>query len=170
MFDFGTAPWEIAVRTIAIYLAIFLPLRLLGKRQLGQFTIYDLVFVLLVANSVQPAITGPDSSLGGGLVIIFTLVAVNLAVSRLELIPALHRVFMPEPAVIIKGGAFIDSAMRREQVDRDECETAIREHGLPDVSQVALGVLEPDGTISIVPTDARLMHSKRRIRYQRRAS
>jgi len=52
-------------------------LRFFGKRELGQMTVFDLVLVLLVANAVQPAMTGPDTSLVGGLLIIGTLLAVN---------------------------------------------------------------------------------------------
>src|SRR5437870_13039590 len=84
--------WEIALRCAAIYLILLLGLRLFGKREVGQFTLFDLVFVLLVANAVQPAMTGPDNSLGGGFVIIATLLLLNFAVSRLRVrLPVVER-------------------------------------------------------------------------------
>lgn len=91
----------------------------------------------------------------------------NLAVARLEPLRFFHRFLVPEPAVVIKDGTYLEAALHREGVDRELCETAIREHGIGSVAEVALGVLEPDGTISIVPTDARLFRTRRRVRYQR---
>src|SRR2546423_4367258 len=64
-------PWtHLVLRAVIIYVVFFIGLRLFGKRELGQFTTFDLVLVLLVANALQPAITGPDNSLtGGGLIL-----------------------------------------------------------------------------------------------------
>src|SRR5205807_6971190 len=77
--------WDLVLRCLVIYAALVVGLRLTGKREVGQFTLFDLVLVLLVANAVQPAMTGPDSSLAGGLVIIVVLLAVNTVVGRLRL-------------------------------------------------------------------------------------
>lgn len=167
MFDLAVPIWVLAVRSVAIYLALLLVLRVFGKREVGQFTLYDLVFILLVANAVQPAMTGPDTSLGGGFVIIAALAAVNYAAGRLERTRLFNRFLEGEPTVLVKDGKYVDSAMRREGVDQKLCETAIREHGLDGVGEVNLGVLEPDGTISIVPKDSQTIRSRRRVRYRR---
>ncbi len=167
MFDLSIPAWEIVARAVVIYVVLLLALRLFGKREVGQFTLYDLVFVLLVANAVQPSITGPDSSLVGGVIIIAALTLLNLAIARLEPLPFFHRFLLPEPTVVIRDGEYLEAAMRREGVDRELVETAIREHGVPSVSEVQLGVLEPDGTISIVPSDSRTMRTRRRVRFQR---
>jgi uncharacterized membrane protein YcaP (DUF421 family) len=159
------------VRSAAIYVAMLLAFRLAGKRQIGQFTLFDLVLVLLVANAVQPAMTGPDSSLLGGLIIIATLVGINFGVAQLDRIERFHRFFSPPPTEIIRDGKFLDSAMDREGVDREEVEMAIREHGLKDVSEVDLGVLEPDGSISIIGKEtqtATRRRVRRRFRYRPR--
>lgn len=151
------------MRSVAIYAALLLGLRLFGKREVGQFTLYDLVLVLLVANAVQPAMTGPDSSLIGGGLIILTLILVNYAVGRLDGVGFLHRLFSPAPTLIIKDGQVLDARCRREGIDREELEMAVREHGLPDISRVSMGVLEPDGSISIVGDDA-VSKTQRRLR------
>ena len=70
LFHFGVPFWQLIVRSAVIYLVLLAALRLFGKREVGQFTLYDLVLILLVANAVQPAMTGPDASLGGGMIII----------------------------------------------------------------------------------------------------
>jgi uncharacterized membrane protein YcaP (DUF421 family) len=167
MLNFGIPPWELVVRAIVIYVALLGALRLFGKREVGQFTLYDLVLVLLVANAVQPAMTGPDSSLAGGILIIATLILLNWAIGQLDRFRIFHRLFQPQPSLIIKDGHYLTDRMRREGVDLDETQMAIREHGLRDVSEVQMGVLEPDGTISIVGKDALVKRTKRRVRYVR---
>ena len=140
-----------------------------GKREVGQFTLFDLVFILLVANALQPAITGPDTSLGGGLILIVTLVALNFLVGRLDNLPRFHRLFTPAPAVVVRDGKYLTDVMRREGVDQEEVEMAIREHGIADLKEVQLAVLEADGTISVLPTGTVMHRSRHRIRYHHRA-
>ncbi|HEY3194603.1 MAG TPA: YetF domain-containing protein [Candidatus Dormibacteraeota bacterium] len=161
--------WELVLRAVLIYAALLVALRVFGKREVGQFTLYDLVFILLVANALQPAITGPDTSIVGGLVLIAALVSTNYVVGRLDRLPRFHRLFSPHPAVIIRDGEFLPDVMRREGVDKDEVEMAMREHGITDLGEVQLAVLEADGTISIVPTGVAMQRTKRRVRYHHRA-
>src|SRR5438270_6514125 len=169
MLHFGVPPWELVLRSVAIYVALLVALRLFGKREVGQFTLYDLVLVLLVANAVQPAVTGPDNSLSGGIVIILTLVIVNFGVSRLDRNPRLQWLFEAAPSVIVRDGKYLADQMRRQGVDEQEVETAMREHGVDDLRTVKLAILEPDGSISIVPKDAKVTRTKRRVRYHRRS-
>jgi len=153
---------------MVVYAALLVALRLFGKREVGQFTLYDLVFILLVANALQPAMTGPDSSVGGGIVLIAALVAANFAVGRLDDIGIFHRLFGSSPSVLIKDGKLMPAALKREGITGDEVEMAIREHGVDSLKEVELGVLEPDGTISIVPTEANMRKSRRRVRFMQR--
>jgi uncharacterized membrane protein YcaP (DUF421 family) len=161
--------WELVLRAVAIYIALLLALRLSGKREVGQFTLYDLVFILLVANALQPAITGPDTSVVGGLILIVSLVGLNFIVGKLDNLPRFHRIFTPAPAVIVKDGTYLKDVMRREGVDEEEVEMAMREHGVLDLKEVQLAVLEPDGTISVVPTTSSMTRTKHRIRYHHRS-
>ncbi|MGH7904268.1 MAG: DUF421 domain-containing protein [Candidatus Dormibacteraceae bacterium] len=167
LFHFGVPAWQLVVRSAVIYVALLAMLRIFGKREVGQFTLYDLVLVLLVANAVQPAMTGPDSSLGGGLVIIGALVGLNFVIARLDRYRLFHRLLVPQPTVIIRDGHYLEVVMRREGVDQEQCEMAIREHGMESVKDVQLAVLEPDGTISVVPTGSKTIRTRRRVRYVR---
>ena len=136
-----------------------------GKREVGQFTLYDLVFILLVANALQPAMTGLDTSITGGLVLIAALVAANFAVGRLDRLPRFHQIFGSAPAVLIKDGKLVPATLKREGLTEEEVDMAIREHGVDDLKDVKLGVLEPDGTISIVPTESKLRRTRRKVRF-----
>ncbi len=153
-----------------IYLVFLLVLRFFGKREVGQFTLTDLVLILLVANAVQPAMTGPDSSLLGGLVIVATLFLTNLALSYLRVRSTPFRKFLEgEPAVIGRDGAWIERVMRREGVDVDEAEMALREHGVAAITDAELVVLEVDGTISVVPKEGGgVKRGRHRVRFTRR--
>ena len=85
MFHLGTPVWQIVVRSLVVYLAVFVGFRLTGKRELGQMTIFDLVLILLIANAVQNAMVGADVSLQGGLVAAGVLLLVNRLVAEARL-------------------------------------------------------------------------------------
>ena len=128
------------------------------------------MLVLLVANAVQPAMTGPDTSLVGGLVIIVVLLALNYLTGRLRLrSPRLNALLRGHPTVLVQNGHFLEAALQHEGVDRDECEMAFREHGIDRLADVKLAVLELDGSISVVPQDSPMIHTRRHVRPSRRA-
>jgi len=142
---------EVAARSAIIYIVLLIGLRLFGKREVGQFTLFDLVLVLLVANAVQPAMTGPDTSLLGGLVIVATLLIINRALALLRLHNSWARRFLEgTPTILARDGEWNDTALKHEGLDEDDVSMALREHGYGDVSEVGLAVLETDGSISIV--------------------
>lgn len=168
MFNFGTVWWEIGLRTTLVYVAVLLGLRLTGKRQIGQMAPFDLVLILLIANAVQNAMVGPDTSLVGGLVAAGVLLGLNLGVARLnQVLPLFRRLSEGMPAVLILRGQMVPGALSREGIDQVELEQAIREHGLADVSAVEMAVLEVDGSISIVPKDQQVIRAPRRFRQVR---
>lgn len=160
---FDIPPWDLVVRSVAVYLVLLLTLRIFGKREIGQFTLFDLVMVLLVANAVQPAMTGPDTSLGGGLLIILTLVITNRALAEgRRRIPALRFVLESPATTIARDGEWLPDAVNREGLDAADLEEALREHGIASVDEVAQAVLEPDGSISVVPREGRPLVARRR--------
>ena len=151
---FDIPPWELIVRSITIYAAMVVVLRIFGKREIGQFTLFDLVLVLLVANAVQPAMTGLDTSLGGGVLIILTLVLTNRALAQARRrLPFLRGVLASPPTIIARDGAWLPEAVEHEELDSEDLDSSLREHGISSVEEVALAVLEPDGSISVVPRD-----------------
>src|ERR1700716_4284952 len=99
-------PWtHLVLRAVIIYVAFFVGLRLLGKRKLGQFTTLDLVLALLVANALQPAITGPDNSVTGGVIIITILLVFNRAVALVRnRWPRFDALIDPPPTASVQDG------------------------------------------------------------------
>ncbi len=171
MWNLAVPWWELIVRSAVIYFALIVALRLFGKRQIGQFTIFDLVLILLVANAVQPAMTGPDNSLLGGLIIIGSLVAVDGVVGLARArVPIVNQLLEPRPTVLAEDGAWQSKAMEEQDVTLEDGEMALREHGIGDIEDVELAVLEADGSISVVPKDhsASGRRPRRRFRLLRR--
>ena len=167
LFHLGVPWYELVIRSVGIYFVLLLGLRVFGKREVGQFTLFDLVFVLLVANAVQPAMTGPDASLFGGVIIVFSLLTANWIVGKLDDIPAFHRLVTPSPTVLLKDGKLIEKAMTKEGITQDDVEMAMREHGLDDLALVKEAVLEADGSISIVGKDEKTQRRRRKVRFVR---
>jgi len=169
VFELGTPLWQVIVRTLAVYAAVLVGLRVLGKRQLGQMTIFDLVMILLIANAVQNAMVGPDTSLEGGIVAAVVLLLVNFGLSRgFARSRYVERLVESPPTLLVKDGSFIQSNLRHEGLAREEVEMAIREHGLESVRAVHFAYLEPDGTVSVVPMSTGVLRGHRKVRQMKK--
>jgi uncharacterized membrane protein YcaP (DUF421 family) len=143
---------DIAGRTALVYVAILIGLRLAGKREMGQMTVFDLLVLMLLANAVQNAMVGPDNSLLGGLLAAAILLVLNALLRRARAHwPRLGHVLAGTSTVLISHGKIEEKNLRREGVDQELLEQALREHGVQDVAGVDLAVLELDGSISVVP-------------------
>lgn len=172
MWELSVPLIEIVVRTTIIYFVFLLLLRLSGKRQLGQFTLFDIALVLLAANALQPAMTGADQSVTGGVIIVITIFTLNRLVAEARVrVPIVKRLLEFQKTVIGLDGHWIMDTFGQQGIDVADVESALREHGLERVDQVKLAVLEEDGSISIVPADGEDNPAarRRRRRYKRGA-
>lgn len=171
MWTLGTPALDLVIRSFVIYAVFFGALRLFGKREIGQFTLFDLALVLLAANALQPAITGPDNSLTGGLVIVVTLFLLNRGVAMLRVrSPFVRRLLEYGPSVVGRDGAWLLPELVHQGLDLIDVEAALREHGLDSVDEMRLATLEADGSISIVAFDSpdgAVAATRRRRRYRR---
>jgi len=158
MLDFGGIHLPVLAntlfRSVAVYLAVVIALRLAGKRHVGQLSIVDFVLVLLVSNAVQNAMVGSDTSLAGGLVAALTLIAVNWVLTRVALKSVrLGSAIEGEPTLLVRNGQVLDQHLLREGIRPQELEAAIREHGFEDFRKCRSVIEEIDGSISVVPYD-----------------
>ena len=140
---------QIVLRTTAIYLVVLIGVRLSGKREVGQMTPFDLTLLLLISNAVQNAMTGPDTSVVGGVTAAATLLILNYLVAELSGGNRRFRKLVEgQPTLLIHDGKVISSHMSKEHVSMDELQRSLREHGIASYHDVALAVLEVDGSIS----------------------
>lgn len=144
--------WDIILRTTLIYCVLLIGLRITGKRELGQLSMFDFVLLLVISNAVQNAMTGGDNSLTGGITSAVTLFVVNTIVSRITQHSKFARHLLEgEATVIVHSGQILIQNAAREGITTDEIMAAMREHGIEELSQVGLAVLEVDGSISVIP-------------------
>jgi uncharacterized membrane protein YcaP (DUF421 family) len=160
---------HIIFSTTGVYLFIILALRLLGKTELAQLSITDLIFVLLISNAVQNAMVGSDTSLGGGILAASVLFILNLIFKKLKYkFPSIKKVMEGEPVILIHKGKLLEENCRKNNITKDELLQAIREHGSSSIEEVDSLILEADGNISVVSNEYK-HHSVRRLKKRKNA-
>lgn len=144
---------ETILRAAAIYLIVWLVMRITGKRTLAQVTIFDFVLLLMVSQAGQQALLGDDLSLTNALLIIVTLVGIHLLFTAANYRwPVFDKFANDVPLVLIDDGRVLDERMRKSKVNEDDIlEQARMAHGLERMDQIKYAVLERTGGISVVP-------------------
>jgi len=130
-----------------------------------------LVLLLLLSNSVQNAMTGPDTSLVGGIVAALVLLILNYLLAEVSGVNRKFRkLIQGSPSLLVHNGEIITAHMAKEHVSMDELNRAFREHGCVQVHDVALAVLEVDGSISVLKNDdiPESVNPHRRLKFLRR--
>jgi uncharacterized membrane protein YcaP (DUF421 family) len=144
----------IAGKSTAVYLFIIAAIRIFGKRELAQLSVTDLVFILLISNSVQNAMVGSDTTLPGGMAAALGLFIANYLLKFLLRKSAwLNRAVQGEKIVLVHDGVLLQKGMKDAMMTYDELERAIREHGVSSIKEVNLAILEADGNISVLSKD-----------------
>ena len=155
---------QIIFRSVVVYLFIILALRLFGKKELTQLSIIDLVFILLISNSVQNAMVGDNISLLGGLTAATSLFVVNWTLKNLIFrSKSLSKIVQGEPLVLVYRGKIIQKHLDQAELSIKELAAAIREHGVREIKDVDIVILEVDGNISVVSKTNRKTTKKRRL-------
>jgi len=154
----------IILRSVSVYLFIILAIRFFGKKELSQLSIIDLVFILLISNSVQNAMVGNNTSLAGGLTAAGALFIVNWTLKNfIYRSKGLSQAIQGSPVMLIYGGKIIKKHLEAARISPSELEAAVREHGVNDISEVDLAVLEVDGQISVLSKNFNRRTKKRRL-------
>jgi uncharacterized membrane protein YcaP (DUF421 family) len=142
---------DLIIRTVVIFTVILVLTRMLGRRELGSLEPFDLILLIVVGDLVQQGVTQDDYSLTGAVLVIATLALLSIGVSYLSFrVPRLRPVLNGEPIVLVEGGRFIDSNMRRERLTEAEVHSAARQNGLATLDGVRFAVLETNGQISFI--------------------
>jgi uncharacterized membrane protein YcaP (DUF421 family) len=142
---------DVALRTTLVYLALLVGLRLTGKRQLGQLSVFDLVLLLVIANAVQNAMVGADTSVWGGLVAAGVLIVWHRVIGWLQRRSRrVAKLLGGSPTILIYDGRVRTEALADEGLTEAELLQALREHGVATPADVRIAVLETDGMISVI--------------------
>ena len=151
MFELSIPWWELMLRSVLVFAALLLLLRLTGKRQVGQLAPNDLVLLLILANAVQNSMNGGDNSLIGGLISATTLVLLNYGVGKLVANNrAVERLVDGRPQILVRDGVVFERALQEAGITQEELRGVLRQNGQPHVAQVHLAILETNGSISVL--------------------
>jgi uncharacterized membrane protein YcaP (DUF421 family) len=146
--DIGVA--ELIVRAAVVYFALFLLLRFIGKKHVGQMSPFDLVVLLIISETVDASLIGDDKSLTGGLISAATLIALVAIVGYLTWKNrTVERWVDGRPKILVRHGHVLNEVLAGQEVTRSELMEALRQQGCSAVTKVRFAVLENDGTISV---------------------
>ncbi|HMJ77058.1 MAG TPA: YetF domain-containing protein [Iamia sp.] len=142
---------EIVLRAAAVYVILWLLLRAMGKRELAEVTAFELVILVVLGDIIQQGVTQEDMSITGAALAVSTMGLLAVGSSVLgERIPRARRVLEGKPSLVVHHGVVDEEVLRLQRIPRDELDEAARKRGIGDLSTVAFGVVETDGTFSFV--------------------
>jgi len=151
MLDMSVGVGEHIVRAAAVYGFLFVLLRWIGKKHVGELAPFDLVVLLILSETVQNAMVGDDKSLAGGIVSAATLIGLAQGMNYLSW-RSKHAARMIEgvPKVLVRHGHCFRQVMDQERVTISELIEAMRHQGCTNILDIRVAILENDGKISII--------------------
>ncbi|MGH6696008.1 DUF421 domain-containing protein [Sphingopyxis sp.] len=148
---------DIVLRATVMFFILFLLIRLLGKRELGQMTPFEfvvLVVLVVLGDLIQQGVTHNDFSLTGATLAICTFAFWALVLSwTAYLFPRAKDLLEGAPRVIVRDGEIVTENLRRDRLTRDEILSEMRLAGIGRMSEVAWAILEPQGKMSFIKKD-----------------
>ena len=145
---------DIVLRASAIFLLLFVLLRLFGKRQLGQMTPFEFVALVVVGDFVQQAITHNDFSVTGGILAVTTFGFWSLVLGWVSYrSDTMRRLLEGQPRILIQDGKLLDKILERDKLTEAEVLSEMRLAGIGQIEEVQWGILEPSGKISFLKRD-----------------
>jgi uncharacterized membrane protein YcaP (DUF421 family) len=146
---------DLVARAVIVFFAIFFITRVVGRRELSTMEPFDLILLIVTGDLVQQGVTQSDYSLTGALTVIATIALLTVALSYVNFkVPRLRPVLEGEPLVLVQDGEIIERNLRRERITVEELLAGARQQQIASLAQVRFAVLETNGAISFIPSDA----------------
>ncbi|MDY3078778.1 MAG: DUF421 domain-containing protein [Oscillospiraceae bacterium] len=145
----------IFIRTVILYFAILISMRVMGKRQLGELEISEFIVAALIADLAATPLQDIGIPLLNGLVPIVIMFCLEIIIAGLNMHSVkLRKLTYGRPEMIIKNGKILRDAMLKNRFTLDELMQELRAQGLTDTSQVKYAVLETNGQLSVILNSA----------------
>ncbi|MGA8941416.1 MAG: DUF421 domain-containing protein [Thermoactinomyces sp.] len=142
--------WSIFLRTVFIYMFLMFILRLMGKREIGKLSIFDLIVSFMIADISAMVIENLDEPLILGVTSIITLALLQILLSYLTLKSQKVREWVDgKPVMIIKKGKILEKEMARARYNLDDLIMQLREKDIANISDVEFAILETSGKLSV---------------------
>jgi uncharacterized membrane protein YcaP (DUF421 family) len=147
---------DIIVRAAVMFVALYLLVRLLGRRELAQLTPFELIVLVVTGDLIQQGVTHNDFSLTGAILAVVTIAFLALVLSwATYLSPTAERLLDGPPLVIVRDGELIKANLRKDRITPTEVETEMRLAGIAHLRDVAWAVIEPRGRMSFIQRERR---------------
>lgn len=141
----------VLVRTLIIYFALLLTMRLLGKRQLGEMELSEFVVAALIADLAADPLQDMGIPLMNGLIPILVLFCCEILIAGLSLRHIrLRDLIFGKPSLLIVRGQILQREMFKNRFTVDELMQELRSQGVTDLSQIEYGVLETNGRLNVI--------------------
>jgi uncharacterized membrane protein YcaP (DUF421 family) len=151
LFETKTSLLEVAVRVFLVYIFLVIVLRFSGKKEFAQLEPMDLLIMLILSETVSPALTNDDTSLPVAFVAAGTLTGLTAITSYLSFrFRKVERVIQGKPSVLIEHGKVDEEVLRRERITSQQLHTVLHKEGLKAVQDVEKAVIEPSGDVTII--------------------
>ena len=145
---------ELVIRVSLVFIFLWAMMRALGKRELAEMTAFELVLLVIVGDLVQQGITQEDTSVTGTIIVLSTIAIWVLVLSYGSFRSRrANELLEGVPVVVVRDGHILDEVLKTERVATDELLASIRQQGIPDVTRVRCGILEPEGRFSFIVDD-----------------
>ena len=150
--DLGSDLPSVVLRTGIVYVCLVLGFRIFGKREAGQLSTLDLVVLLVIANAVQNAMVGENTSLLAGLIAAFVILILDLALhAAANRWKPLRDALDGEPTLLVDHGRILYDNLRQEGISDRELAVALRQNQLMNADEALFVFLETNGQISVIP-------------------
>ena len=150
--DLGSDLPSVILRTTVVYVCLVLGFRFLGKREAGQLSTLDLVVLLVIANAVQNAMVGQNTSLIAGLIAAGVILTLDLLLHKAaDRWKQLRNFLDGEPTLLVDHGRILYDNLRREGISERELQVALRQNQLLSADEALYVFLETNGQISVIP-------------------
>ena len=151
MFD----SWDALVRILVVgtlaYVALVLMLRVSGKRTLSKFNAFDFIVTVALGSTLATVLLSKSVTLADGLLGLALLIGLQYLIAFLSVRSSGFRALVKsEPTLLLHRGEFLDGALRRERITRDEVLAVLRSAGVADRAEATAVVLETDGTLNVL--------------------
>jgi uncharacterized membrane protein YcaP (DUF421 family) len=142
---------DIVLRASVMFFALYLLVRVMGKRELAQMTPFELIVLVVLGDLIQQGVTHNDFSLTGAILAIGTMAFWALSLSWVTFLSPKAEVMLDgEPRVIVRDGEIVRENLHRDRLTRNEILSEMRLAGIARLSDVAWAILEPQGKMSFI--------------------
>ncbi len=149
---------SIVVRTVIVYIILSFALRIMGKRQLGELDVGELVSTLMISEIASIPIDDPDIPLLNAIIPILLILAAEIILSAIKnKSERMKRVIEGKPEYIIYKGRLLQKVLSDNRISVNELLSELRSQGIGDIDEVYYAAIEQNGSLSLIKKDGASM-------------